>query len=198
MVSVTSMVASRATTTSASKRSMASERAAARPPVAASRSRPASTPASGLAARGLEADLGGLALRFTAELEELARREAEGAGDQVRGELRDARVQVAHHRVVVAARVLHRVLDLAEARLELREVLRGAELRVGLGEREDLPQGLRERSLGLGLGRRSLRRHGAVAGADHGLQGGALVAGVSLHRLDQVGDQVVAALQLHV
>src|SRR5207245_9152402 len=70
-----------------------------------------------LAARGLEADLGGLALRFTAELEELARREAERAGDQVRGKLRDARVQVAHHRVVVAARVLHRVLDLAEARL---------------------------------------------------------------------------------
>src|SRR5216110_3087976 len=111
MVSVTSMLASRATATSASKRSMASERAAARPPVAASRRRPASA----LAARGLEADLGGLALRFTAQLEELARREAERAGDQVRGKLRDARVQVAHHRVVVAARVLHRVLDLAEA-----------------------------------------------------------------------------------
>src|SRR5207245_1201424 len=85
-----------------------------------------------LAARGLEADLGGLALGFTAELEELARREAERAGDQVRGKLRDARIQVAHHRVVVAARVLHRVLDLAEARLQLREVLRGAQLRVGL------------------------------------------------------------------
>src|SRR5216110_1452756 len=157
MVSVTAMLASRATTTSASKRSMASERAAARPPGAASRRRPASAPASALATRGLEADLGGLALRFTAQLEELARREAERAGDQVRGKLRDARVQVAHHRVVVAARVLHRVLDLAEARLELREVLRGAQLRVGLGEREDLPQGLRERPLGLGLGRRSLR-----------------------------------------
>src|SRR2546422_7116707 len=190
MVSVPSMLASRAPAPGAWKRWRGSEREAARPPGAASRRRPASA----LATRGLEADLGGLALRFTAELEELARREAERAGDQVRGKLPDARVQVAHHRVVVAARVLHRVLDLAEARLELREVLRGAQLRVGLGEREDLPQGLRERPLGLGLGRRSLRRHGAAAGADHGLQGGALVAGVSLHRLDQVGDEVVAAL----
>src|SRR2546426_4908605 len=41
-----------------------------------------------LAARGLEADLGGLALSFTGELEELARREAERAGDQGRGGLR--------------------------------------------------------------------------------------------------------------
>src|SRR5213594_2721619 len=152
MVSVTSMVASRATTTEASKRSMESSRAAAGPPVAPQRRKtPASARAKVLAARGLEVDLGGLALRFTGELEELARREAEGAGDQVRGELRDARVQVAHHRVVVAARVLHRVLDQAEARLELREVLRGAELRVGLGEREELPQRLRERPSGLGL-----------------------------------------------
>src|SRR5438552_15524172 len=101
MVSVTSMVASRATTTSASKRSMASERAAARPPGAASSSRPASAPASELAARGLEADLGGLALRFTREIEEFGRREAERAGGQVGEGLRDSLVAVTHPRVGV-------------------------------------------------------------------------------------------------
>src|SRR5437762_5934418 len=135
---------------------MESPRAAAGRPVAARRRRPASAPASGLAARGLETDLGGLALRFTGELEELARREAERAGDQVRRELPDARVQVAHHRVVVAARVLHRLLDLAEARLQLREVLRGAQLRVGLGEREDLPQGLDRKSTRLNSSHRCI------------------------------------------
>src|SRR5437899_12137965 len=98
MVSVTSMVASRATTTSASKRSMASERAAARPPGAASRRRPASAPASALATRGLEADLGGLALRFTAQLEELARREAARAGAHGPGILRARRAEGAPHR----------------------------------------------------------------------------------------------------
>src|SRR5437899_4251726 len=183
MVSVTSMVAARATGTSASKCSIESERAAAGSHVAPERRRPASARASALATRGLEADLGRLALGVTGELEELARREAERAGDQVRGELPDAGVQVAHHRIVVAARVLYRVLDLAEAGLQLREVLRGAELRVRLGEREDVAQRLRERALRLGLGRPPAGRPGTAAGADHGLEGRALVARIALPRL---------------
>ena len=48
----------------------------------------------------------------------------------------------------------------------------------------------------------SLRRRSAamadVAGLDDGLEGLPLVGGVALHRLDQVGDEVVAALELHV
>src|SRR6476620_1812321 len=47
-------------------------------------------------------------------LEELARREIEHARDDVAGESCDLGIQVAHHGVVIPARVLDRVFGLAE------------------------------------------------------------------------------------
>ena len=56
------------------------------------------------------------------------------------GKLRDLRVEVANHGVVIAARVLDAVFNLIESLLKLRETLDCAKLRVGFGEREDLAQ----------------------------------------------------------
>src|SRR5580765_3896131 len=196
MTSVTSMLASRPTATWTSRPSIASERAA--PGVATAQTSASAATTDALRRAGSEVDLRGLALALTRQLEELARREAEGARDEIRRELRDARVQVANDRVVVAARVLDRVLDLPEARLELREALRGAELRVRFREREHLAERARELALRLGLRRGTGRAHGLVARLDHGLERAALVAGVSLHGLHQVRDEVVAPLQLDV
>ena len=67
--------------------------------------------------------------------------EAEERRQDVRRDLGDLRVEVAHDGVVVAAGVLHRLLDLRERRLELGEALDGAQLRIGLGEREELAEG---------------------------------------------------------
>jgi hypothetical protein len=46
--------------------------------------------------------------------------------------------------------------------------------------------------------RRPLRRHGRVARLDDLVQRAAFVRGVTLYRLDQVGNEVVALLELHV
>jgi hypothetical protein len=43
-----------------------------------------------------------------------------------------------------------------------------------------------------------LRGDGGVARLDHRFQRAALVAGIALHRLDQVGNEVVALFRLHV
>src|SRR5512145_357170 len=70
------------------------------------------------------------------ELEVLALREAEGPREQVAREGLDRGVEVAHDRVVVAARVLDRVLDAGQLALEPEEVLVRAQLGVRLGDRE--------------------------------------------------------------
>ena len=57
--------------------------------------------------------------------EELPQLEAEHSGQNIGRKGLDLRVQVAHHRVVVAARVLDRVFRLAERALQLGELLGG-------------------------------------------------------------------------
>src|SRR5574340_271796 len=79
---------------------------------------------------------GNFAFRRRAEFEKLARFEIEHAGDDVRWKLRDLRVEVAHHGVVITARVLNRVLDLIERLLQLVEALHGPQLRIRFGQRE--------------------------------------------------------------
>ena len=82
--------------------------------------------------------------------------------------------------------------------LELLEVLVGLEVRVGLRQREHLAKRAGQHVLRRGLLRRALGRDGGVARLHHGFEGAALVGGVSLDRLDQVRDQVVALLELNV
>ena len=84
--------------------------------------------------------------------------------------------------------------------LELLEVRAGLELRVGLRHGEQAAEPLGD--LGLGLlpvrGGGACGLDGVGAGGGDGLEDRLLVGGVPLHRRDQVGDQVVPALQLDV
>src|SRR5437762_9809544 len=145
-----------------------------------------------------EGDARRLAVLLALELEVLALGEVEHGRDDVGGNGVDRRVEVAHDRVVVAARVLDGVLDLSERGLELREVLVRLEVRVRLGEREELAQGGGQRVLRLGTRIGRLRGHGGAPRAHDRVERAALVGGVALDRLDQVRDQVRAALELHV
>src|ERR1700722_8739175 len=77
---------------------------------------------SGFRIDGLELHGYWFAVGF-AGLEELASLEVEHAGQNVGGEHLYFRVQIAHHGVVVTARVLDGVFRLAQRALQLRELL---------------------------------------------------------------------------
>src|SRR6202046_2916288 len=77
-----------------------------------------------------EADLRNFALSRRADLEKLTRLEVEHARNDVGRELCDFRVEVAHHRVVIATRVLDAVFNLIQRVLKLSERFHGAQLRV--------------------------------------------------------------------
>src|SRR2546425_498663 len=68
---------------------------------------------------GAEADLGHFTLGGHGHFKELARLEVEHPGEDVRGELRDFGVEVAHDGIVIAPRVLECVFELGERALEL-------------------------------------------------------------------------------
>src|SRR5579863_7787585 len=139
MFSVTSIVPSALIRICASKCWMTSWRAAATP-AANKPSRPMRNArrrifmAASLLIRAAEADLGNFPLGRRADLEELAGFEIEHVGDDIGRELRDLRVEIADHRVVVAPCVLDAVFDLVQRLLELIEALDGPQLRIGLRE----------------------------------------------------------------
>ena len=81
---------------------------------------------------------------------------------------------------------------------KLLEVGVGLEVRIGLRQRDQPPERAGELVFGGGDLRRSLRRHRRIARLDDVVERAALVAGVALHGLDQVRDQIVALLELHV
>src|SRR6267378_377273 len=105
MVSVTSIVPSGITIVSDWKFSMRRSRVI-----------PCAAPAS---CRGrAEADFGRFALGGRGDLEEFARLESQHVRENIRGELLDFGVQVADHGIVIAPRVLDRVLNLSERSLQ--------------------------------------------------------------------------------
>ena len=69
---------------------------------------------------------------------------------------------------------------------------------IGLGQREQAAQRAGQLAFGGGDLRRPLRGKRRVARLHHVFERAALVAGVAFDRLDQVRDQVVPLLQLHV
>ena len=124
--------------------------------------------------------------------------EAEALRDKHGREGLDRGVEVAHRRVVVAPRLLHLVLDRREFRLQLAEIGVGLQLRIGLGDGDQPAERARERLVGRRLA-------GDVAGAHAGrallgdlLEDALLMRRIALHRLDEIGDEVGAPLQLHV
>src|SRR5947207_1726693 len=169
---------------------------------AASATSTASRSAHAMSARTMpsapERDAGHPPILRAVELEVPPRMELEERRDDVGREGLDRGVQVADHRVVVAARVLDRVLDLAERPLELDEVRVRLEVRIGLGEREELTEGARERVLRLRPCLRRLRRDRCATRAGHGVERRPLVGRVALDRLDEVRHEVGAPLELDV
>src|SRR5205085_4615783 len=110
-----------------------------------------------------------------------------------------ARVVVREDGVVVELpRDRDLVLGLLELALELLEVLRRPQLRVGLRDGEEAPERRGQPALRRRLLLDRLRLLGRRPRLGDAVEGGALVPGIALHRLDEVRDQVVAALQLHL
>src|SRR6266403_1840647 len=132
------------------------------------------------------------------EIEEIPAGETKHAGEQYGGHLLDAGVVLLNRVVEEAAAGRDLVLEVGQLARQLLEVGVGLQIRIGLRQR-DQPA---ERAAQLVFGGRdlcwSLRRHRTVAGFYHLIERAALVRGVALHGLDQIGDQVVALLELHV
>ena len=133
-----------------------------------------------------------------AEIEEFLAGEAEHAGEQGGRHLLDAGVVFLDGVVEEAAAGRDLVLEVGQFAGQLLEVGVGLEVRIGLRQRDQPAERAAQLVLGGGDLRRSLRRHRRVAGLDHVVERAALVAGVALHGLDQVRDQIVALLELHV
>jgi hypothetical protein len=134
------------------------------------------------------------------DVEEFFLRESKCPCHQHGGELLDTGVVLLHRVVEEAARRGDLVFDIGQLGLELLEVLISLEVRIGFAEREQLPQCAAQHVLGCGLGGdpSGLRGDRGVARLHHRLQGTTFMRRVTLHRLDQVGNEVVALLSLHV
>src|SRR6266849_6618098 len=155
-------------------------------------------PGKGIESR-LEADLGQLALARLG-LEELELVITHGAGDQVRGNRRDRRIEIPDDSVVITSRVLDSVFYSSELCLEIAKPARRLELRVGLHRHRKSAQ----RCCELILSHRALRRTRALcrhcfgSGLSDRIQSTALVGSVAFYRLDQIGDEISATFELDV
>src|SRR3954468_5359603 len=141
--------------------------------------------------------------------ERLRRAEAERAGEH-RCRQRFAPRVVFHHRVVIGLpRKGHFVLGAGKLFLEPEHVLVRLEIGILLEHRHHPPEGAAEHAFGaperLHRGRVAGTRRGRLRGADraaarldHRVERAPLVLHVTLHRFDQVWNEVIAPLQLHI
>src|SRR3954468_6092609 len=136
----------------------------------------------------LELHVGRFALGALLDLEVLALADAEGVGEDVARERLGLRVQAEHRVVVELPGVGDAALRSGQLLLQVEEVGVGLEVGIRLGDGEQGFEGTSDGVLGLGLLGRALGVDGVGAGLGHGLERLALVTGVALHRLDQVGD----------
>src|SRR5258705_5073985 len=134
----------------------------------------------------------------SAEVEEIPAGEAEHAGEKYGGHLLDAGVVLLNRVVEEAAAGRDLVLEVGQLARQLLEVGVGLEVRIGLGQRDQSAERAAQLVFGSGDLSRSLRRHRGVAGLDNVVEHAALVRGVALHGLQQIRDQIVALLELHV
>ena len=132
-------------------------------------------------------------------LEELLFLEVEHVRHDHRRELLHPSVVVAYVRVVEAPGGLQAILGVRELTLQLQEVLVRLQVRVVLHHDHQLSEGGHQRSLG-----RSLLRGGPCGAGSHRtgardvLEHLLLMGGVTLHRLDEVRDQVVPSAEFSV
>src|SRR6185312_8800661 len=133
-----------------------------------------------------------------ADVEEFTLRESEHAGKNRGRELLDSGVVFLHGVVEEAARGGELVFDVGQVRLQLLEVRVGLQVRIVFRQCEKLPQRSAEHVFRRDLLLDARRGDSHIARLDDRLQRPALVRGVSLYRLHQIGDQVVALLELHI
>src|SRR4030095_14959323 len=130
--------------------------------------------------------------------EERGALEGEEVGDDAGGKHLLLGVKADRHVVVELARQAELVFGRRQLFLQLQHVLVGAQRRVVLDHGDELAQGTRQLALGGdGLGYRG-GGHGAAARVHHPFERIALELHGALYGCDQVGNQIMPALELHV
>src|SRR5215203_6657290 len=124
--------------------------------------------------------------------------EAHGTGENDRRETLYLRVVGLDRVVVVLPGEGDLVLRRGELLLEVYQYRVGAEIWIVLGDREQVPDGPGEPGLGLGLLSRRLGLHGLGAGLRYLRKHVLLLAEILLHTFEEVRDQIVSPLELHV
>src|SRR5438128_4564595 len=132
------------------------------------------------------------------KLEELRRMEAEHAADHVGRECLQGCVVLRHHVVVMLTRETDPVFGRFQFLLQAHEVLIRLEIRISLGDGEQALQRPCQHALRLRLFGNSPGVHGHVACLNYALQRFLFMTRVAFDCLHQVGNEVVAALELHV
>jgi len=100
--------------------------------------------------------------------------------------------------VVSLARKRDAILGGAEFALEREETLVRLQIGIGFGDGHQSREGAAQFAFGFYFVGRDGDAGGFGAGVDDGLQGSFLVGGVAFDRVDEVRNEVVAALELHV
>ncbi|ENN89004.1 hypothetical protein RHSP_02688 [Rhizobium freirei PRF 81] len=140
------------------------------------------------------------AICFVGDLEIGLLDEAEGAGDEIVRESLDLDVQIARCTVVIAARHLDLVFRRLQRLLQLDEARIGLQVGIGFGNGHQAAKRLAEDAFGCGTAGDIACRHGLgrIARLGDFDQRLVLMAGIAFDRLDQIGNEIGAALQLHV
>src|SRR5262249_37727749 len=124
--------------------------------------------------------------------------EAEHASQNIGRKRLNTAVEVADHGVVVTARVLNRIFRLIQRTLQLRKLLGSTKLWVSFRNSKQRLQRTGELIFGSRLVSRCsrLHRHGTIFGDV--FKCALFVRSVSFYGFDEVGNQVVPALELHL
>src|SRR5580704_14791209 len=140
----------------------------------------------------------GFTLRRIRDVEELLCLDVEHPRHDVARKRLNLGIEITHHGVVVASRVLNGVFQPGQRALQRLELLRSLQLRIGFGDRQQPAQGVGQLALGLALFRRSGSGHGGAAELGNVFERALFVRRIALHGLDQVWDQVITALELDI
>ena len=131
------------------------------------------------------------------DLPEIGFGKPEHPGDDVRREERDCGIVVRRGVVVVLTRKRDLVLSRSEFLLQMQEILIRLELRIGFDLDHQPAQNAGQLGFSGDLFAGSGRRKRVGTGLRDLLKDGTLVTGISLDRLDEIRDQVVALFQCH-
>lgn len=133
---------------------------------------------------------------FLIDIKEFARAEAENARDKHCGKLLNHRVGCLDHGFVGAARRCQAVFDVGQVRLQAQKIVACLEIR--LRQRKKLAQYARECCFGRGASCYALRSGRGISSLHDSFQRPALVGCIALYRFDQIGNEILPTLQLHI